>query len=161
MIRSQFDNSQFIDLTRVYKSYNGIVHYIIDQSILLYIKASERDDEGPLQVLRQVRSGCKVDVEAGLRQALQRLNELPVDRDLRPDLIVVQAPSIEPDLLECVSAARKRCCPVVVLTEAHVTETIRELYIAGASSVLFLDGSINETLRSIGWYWLAYNRTPK
>ncbi|MEA2553432.1 MAG: hypothetical protein QOJ65_1608 [Fimbriimonadaceae bacterium] len=122
-----------------------------------------------MRALREMRVPCVVLGTDGYDKALEYMNrggEFASRRGEDPDLVLLEADSQHGAASDFIRKARFetscRPCPIVVLAPGASARDLECWYSAGASSVLVADGDeLPEALKSLSWYWLAHNRTPK
>ena len=136
---------------------------------MLLVRATGDGDSPTLRALRETRVPCTVLGTNGYDKALDYMNrsgDFSNRAGEDPDVILVDATMNNGNIGDFIRRARLdtgcKPCPIVILAPGAAAEDLESWYSAGASSVLVAPPEeLPEALKSISWYWLAHNRTPK
>lgn len=136
---------------------------------MLLVRATGDGDSPTLRALRETRVPCTVLGTNGFDKAIDYMNrsgDFASRSGEDPDLVLVDADQPNGHVSDFIRRARLETgckpCPIVVLAPGATADNLEEWYSAGASSVLVATASqLPEALKSVSWYWLAHNRTPK
>lgn len=135
---------------------------------MLLVRATGGGDSPTLRALRETRVPCTVLGTDGYDKALEYMNRTGDFSDRKgedPDVVlleVTEANGAADFIRQARMETQCKPCPIVVLAPGASPHDLESWYSAGASSVLVASNEeLPNALRSLSWYWLAHNRTPK